>query len=179
MVETGSIKIGSVRFTVLSGIKIGLYRAVDSWIGIGNYLESLLGGEDTFLDPEAHDKFCFYDHNDLSQSKKCFWIINSIDKFDKSIQDTLYQWEWFYQTHIKHLLSSESVYVSGTREYELLKNLCDDIELLHENLKAQSERFLSIQKEARELRDGVRYLSYTRNHSWLTLTPAFRCKQSH
>jgi hypothetical protein len=92
MVDTGDMKIGTIHVTMLSGIKVGLSRAVESWIEIGDHLEKLLGG-DIFLDLEAHDKFCFYDHNDLSQSKKRFWIIDSVDKFDKSIQDTLDQWE--------------------------------------------------------------------------------------
>jgi len=142
---------------MLSGIKIGLSRAVESWIEIGDHLEELLGVEDTFLDPEAHDKFCFYDHNDPPQSKKCFSIINSVEKFDESIQDTLYQWEWFHQTHIKYLLSSG--FASGST-YELLNELRNDIDLLHRKLKAQRERFLSIQKEAKELRNGASYLPF-------------------
>jgi hypothetical protein len=176
MVDTSYIKIGTIHVTMLSGIKIGLSRAVGSWIEIGDYLEKLLGAEYIFLDAEANDKFCFYDHNDLSQSKKCFWIINSVDKFDKSIQDTLYQWEWFHQTHIKCLLSGELP--DKVPQHELLSELRNDIVLLHQKLKAQSKRFLAIQKEARELRDGVSYLLlYIRNHLVLTLTPAFRCKQ--
>jgi hypothetical protein len=152
MVDTSYIKIGTIHVTMLSGIKIGLSRAVGSWIEIGDYLEKLLGAEYIFLDAEANDKFCFYDHNDLSQSKKCFWIINSVDKFDKSIQDALYQWEWFHQTHIKCLLSGELP--DKVPQHELLSELRNDIVLLHQKLKAQSKRFLAIQKEARELRWG-------------------------
>jgi hypothetical protein len=157
MVDTRDMKIGTIHVTMLSGIKNGLSRAVESWIEIGDYLEKLLGAED-ILDPEAHNNFCFYDHNDLSQSKKCFWIINSVDEFDKSIQDTLYQWEWFYQTHIKYLLSGESNDIDMVPQHGLLNEIRNDIVLLHQKLKAQSERFLSIQKEARELRDGVSFL---------------------
>jgi hypothetical protein len=155
MVDTGYMKIEAIHVTMLSGIKNGLSSAVESWIEIGDHLEKLLG-EDTFHDPEAHDKFCFYDHNDLSQSKKSFWIINSVNKFDKHIQDILYQWEWFHQTHVKYLLSGESN--DKIPQHEILNELRNDIDLLHQNRKAQSGRFLSMQKEARELRDGVSYL---------------------
>jgi hypothetical protein len=175
LVDISNIKIEAMQVTVLSAIEVGLSKAVESWGEIGDYLEKLLGGEDTFLDPELHDKFCFYDHNDLSQSKKCFWIINSVDKFDKSIQDTLYQWEWFFRTHIKYLLSGS--FASGST-YELLYELRKDIDLLHQNLKAQSERFLAIQREARELRDGVSYLlPCARTHLVLRQYTALRCKQ--
>jgi hypothetical protein len=55
-----------------------------------------------------------------------------------------------------------------------LSELRNDIVLLHQKLKAQSERLLAIQKEAIELSDGVSYLlPCTRNHSVLTLTQLF------
>jgi hypothetical protein len=70
MVGTTHIKIDTLHVTALDLIKTGLRSAVESCIEIGDYLEGLLRGEDTFLNPEAHDKFCFYNYNNLSQSKK-------------------------------------------------------------------------------------------------------------
>ncbi|KAE9368149.1 hypothetical protein N431DRAFT_560667, partial [Stipitochalara longipes BDJ] len=154
IVNTGNLMIGTLYITQLSAIQIGLSCAVQAWIRIGNHLDALLGGEDIFLQPAEHDKFCFYDHTDLSQSKKCFWIINSVDKFHQSIQDTIYQWEWFYRTHIEDV-ERQRLKTDEKGEYTKLTKLRGDIEDSHRKLKAQSERFLSIQKQARELRDGL------------------------
>jgi len=118
-------------------------------------MEAILGGKDIFLHPKKHDKFCFYDHTDFSQSKKCFWIINSVNNFHQSIQDTIYQWQWFYDNHIKYV-EGERLRTDEDGEYRILTKLRDDIRDSHRALRAQSERFLSFQKQARELRDGVR-----------------------
>jgi hypothetical protein len=156
MVDTSYIKIGTIHVTMLSGIKIGLSRAVGSWIEIGDYLEKLLGAEYIFLDAEANDKFCFYDHNDLSQSKKCFWIINSVDKFYPNIQDTIYQWDWFYTEHFNYLTQEELI-KDENAVHRSLRSYRGSIDELQQKLKDQGERFLSIQTQARQLRDGVHY----------------------
>ena len=99
MIEINEIEVGSYLVTMLSAIKLGLSRALDCWIEIGNKLDKLLGNEDLILHPDKHDRFCFYDgnddHDDFSHAKKCFWIINSVTKFERSISDTLQQWKWF------------------------------------------------------------------------------------
>ncbi|KAF4632377.1 hypothetical protein G7Y89_g5750 [Cudoniella acicularis] len=154
MVNTRGLRIGTLHVTLLSAIQIGLAWAVHAWIRIGDHLDALLGGEDIFLQPKEHGKFCFYDHNDLSQSKKCFWIINSVDNFHQSIQDTIYQWEWFYNNHIKYV-EGERLKTDQDGEYRILTKLRDDIQDSDRKLRAQSKRFLSIQKQARELRDGL------------------------
>jgi hypothetical protein len=155
MVDTRDLKIGTLHVTLLSAIQIGLSSAVHAWIGIGDHMEAILGGEDIFLQPKKHDQFCFHDHTDFSQSKKCFWIINSVNNFHQSIQDTIYQWQWFYDNHIKYV-EGERLRTDEDGEYRILTKLRDDIRDSHRALRAQSERFLSIQKQARELRDGVR-----------------------
>jgi hypothetical protein len=154
MVNIKGLLIGSLHVTLLSAIQVGLSCAVEACMRIGDHLVKLLGGEDIFLDPEKHDKLCFYDHTDLSQSKKCFWVINSVDKFHQSIQDTIYQWEWFYTTHIEHV-KTKRLDDKNNDEYQRLTKLCGEIGESNQKLKDQSERFLAIQKQAKDLRDGV------------------------
>ncbi|KAE8452565.1 hypothetical protein EG329_013824 [Mollisiaceae sp. DMI_Dod_QoI] len=152
MVNTESIKFGHLLVTMLSAIEKGFSVAVECWIIIGNELEELIGNEELILDPVAHDKFCFYDGNDddFARAKKCFWIINSIDKFERSMSDTLHQWKWYAERHI----GDPSIH-QNTSYHDALEWGYKENESLYEQLNAQRERFLSIQKEARELRDGL------------------------
>ena len=157
MVATDACMVWTLHVTMLSAIEIGMRCAVREWIKVGDYLNELLGVEDIFLQPEEHDRFCFYDHTDLSQSKKCFWIINSVDKFHPNIQDTIHQWDWFYTKHVNYLTQEELIN-DESDVYKTLRSLRGRIDELQQKLRAESERFLSIQKQARQLRDGVRYV---------------------
>ena len=156
MVNMEDCTICTLHVTMLSAIRIGMASALQAWIRVGDYLSELLGVEDIFLQPEEHDRFCFYDHTDLSQSKKCFWIINSVDKFYPNIQDTIYQWDWFYTEHFNYLTQEELI-IDENAVHRSLRYHRGSIDELQQKLKDQGERFLSIQTQARQLRDGVHY----------------------
>jgi hypothetical protein len=125
--------------TMLSGIYQAMNCASRAWVEIGNHLESLLDqgiAEDLQVDDP-----------DFSQSRKCFWVINSIDNFEQVIITAIEQWDWYCSANKLDRVDESS----DTKMLEWVAKIRAE----QRRLRDSEKRFKALRERARSLRDGV------------------------
>lgn len=130
------VVVGTLTETVLSGIYQAMSWASRAWVDVGDYLEQL-------LDSGYSEDMLGVD-DDFSQSRKCFWVINSIDTFERDLANTIEQWDWYYKTYDLARQHDQKV-IEWVRK----------INAEQDRLQSSERRFKALRERARSLRDGV------------------------
>ena len=136
---TGPVKgidISTRVATTLSAINRALSWASYSWIKVVDLLELCLNFE------QSGDLFA--DSADFSYSRRCFWVINTVDDHENLIADTLAQWD----------RNANNLRELARNDKDINKWL-DSIATNYFRLKDSEVRLKALRERARSRRDGV------------------------
>ncbi|KAJ6021918.1 hypothetical protein N7540_007422 [Penicillium herquei] len=93
ILEYNKVRVGEIA-VITEEYKILPHR----WSQLVDHITSLL--EEDFMDPESYVKLIF-DDDQLSTSKKYFWILACIQEFRTHIVDNIQQWNLYYNARLK------------------------------------------------------------------------------
>lgn len=93
VLDIGQIQVGEVAV-----IKEAYTMVTSRWLNLMDYVADLL--REDFMDPEKYIKLIF-DDDQLSTSKKYFWILACMQEFRSSIMDNISQWSLYYKARIE------------------------------------------------------------------------------
>lgn len=89
----------SIRISELVMIRQAYSLLTRRWQRLTDYLANLLAED--FMEPEVYVKLIF-DDDQLSRSKKYFWILACLQEFKGSIADNITQWKLYRQARLDH-----------------------------------------------------------------------------
>ena len=127
----------------LSAINQALSWASYAWVKVVELLELCLNFE------QGNGNF-FADSADFSHSRRCFWVINTVDDHENLIADTLSQWDWYRNVNNLRELA---------RNDDRIDRWLDSIATNYFRLKDSEVRLKALRERARSRRDGVRTLA--------------------
>ena len=145
-----------MNLAMLSLVTTTLDKVTYIWSELVNYLQTLLEGDDSLLDPVRHDHLLF-DNEDFSKSREYFWAINCLTQFEASISANIEQWDEF-RHHLEPFVEIEqettlSPTLSGDSTVTELVERADGY---CARLKRHQRFFQDKRAATIALRDGVR-----------------------
>ena len=133
------VEISTRIVATLSAINQALSWASYSWVKVVEVLELC-------LDFEQGNGELFADSADFSHSRRCFWVINTVDDHENLIADTLAQWDWYRNVNNLREMA---------RNDKNIDRWLDPIATNYFRLKDSEARLKALRERARSRRDGV------------------------
>jgi hypothetical protein len=149
VLEIGQIQVGEVAV-----IKEAHSMLTSRWLSLMDNVADLL--REDFMDPERYIKLIF-DDDQLSTSKKYFWILACMQEFRSSIMDNVSQWSLYYKARIEPFPDDHSP------ELKSLVNQIEESCGTLEEIKRQIDDTVETVKARRDGLFNASALSETRN----------------
>lgn len=139
---------------ILSRIYDGI---ANDWATMHDHMNRMLDDGDVLFYPEKHDDLLF-DDEIYSRSRRYFWAINALEKFERTLTDTIEQWKNYRtacidpimdELYLKFDESKESYMVKGPNALILL------IESSVEELDMICQQFNNMRTRTEKLRGAV------------------------
>ena len=144
-----------MNLAVLGLVSSSLGAIVQRWSELVDFFRTLLGGDNSLLDPVRHDHLLF-DNENFSRSREYFWAINCLTEFEASLSATIEHWEEFRHYYkssedLDHEVSDSPSVIGDSWSMELLNRSEDHCARLK-----RYQRFFQDKRAATiALRDGV------------------------
>ncbi|KAI1098319.1 hypothetical protein F4804DRAFT_128427 [Jackrogersella minutella] len=143
---------------VLRLIRRGIQAAADSWETMRNHLNRILDNDDTIVTSQEHDELLF-DDDTFSRSRRYFWAVDSLQVFIAQIDDTIRQWDNFWEAKQDMIRTFEEVWWQRINSQPKVYRASDeDLEYVREQtsrLKDFKEQFTMFQDRTHALRNGL------------------------
>lgn len=148
------LKIGQIQVGEVAVIKEAYSMLTSRWLSLMDNVADLL--REDFMDPERYIKLIF-DDDQLSTSKKYFWILACMQEFRSSIMDNVSQWSLYYKARIEPFPNDHSP------ELKSLVNQIEESCGTLEEIKRQIDDTVETVKARRDGLFNASALSETRN----------------
>ena len=132
------VDISSRLVSTLSAVRQALSWASFAWTNVVENLERSLSYN------SSGDFFA--DSADFSNTRRCAWVINTIDDHENLIAATLAEWDWYRSMNNVRQLALEN---------EKVDKLLDFIATDYFRLKDSEARLKTLRERAKSRRDGV------------------------
>jgi hypothetical protein len=106
----------------------GFERISLRWTAFESFLEFILDGGDSLMQPAEHDNLLF-DDGAFSRSRRYFWAIDCLSEFEVTISDNIVQWELYKTARILPVLDAKGLPELDSaqlrrveRQYKILQN---------------------------------------------------------
>ena len=139
------VEVSSRMVSTLSSVHQALSWASSAWVKVVTSLEHS-------LNLQSSNDF-FADSPDLSHSRRCFWVINTVDEHENLIAEALAEWDWYRNMNELRELANRN---------EKIDKWLDSIATEYFRLKDSEARLRALRERAKSRRDGVR----TNNIRW-------------
>lgn len=150
------VEISTRIVATMSAIHQALSWASYSWMKVTESLEQSL----TF---QSNADF-FMDSADFSYSRRCFWVINTVDDHEHFIAETLAQWDWYRnQNNLRE----------HARNDQNVDRWLDSIATEYFRLKDSEVRLKAVRERAKSRRDGVGIYVHSFDCIQLTISHSF------
>lgn len=134
-------------YPLLYSVHAMIRAVIQNWDETLTYMDNLIGGKNSFLDPAYHDTLVSDDAN-FSSTKKYFWVISAIREMRPGMKEAILQ--------VDTLLTKTRRDMDKCRGLEpQIRELRDDLVRAQEALIELRRRLDSIHDDASFLRNGV------------------------
>lgn len=149
-------KYGSTMQSRVLDILSKIYNDIaDDWATIHDHMNRMLDDGDVLFHPEKHDDLLF-DDEIYSRSRRYFWAITALEKFERTLTDTIEQWKNYRTACIDPIMEKLDL---GDYEREIFHKVKNDlilpIESSVEELEMICQQLNNMRTRTEKLRGAV------------------------
>lgn len=140
-----------MQMNIVQLIRDALQNAGRDWRGLQEYVEEFLGSGSEIFDPDLHDSLLFDDEL-FTGSRKYFWLIDTLQTFDKILQQNIKAWTSYRDRFMMPLSKGLENFAGTTWKAALDEDIsrCDryqeELERIRKLFKDHRDRTLALRE---------------------------------